>query len=165
MRFRHWLKRRLLKFVLQTRYEGCLGYQCVSKRIYKPQWPPGCIVELMRSGLITACMTEHLWDELNRLIAHEKIRKYLSKQHGIGYVDALMAPLHGSLLFFQKEPPLRNWVPRDEDDNWVIQCALTANTAYIISGDQDLTALGGSVEGIPIVTPAEFLNVFQGPKI
>lgn len=130
-----------------------------------PNGPPGCIIDLMRSGLITACTTAYLWNELNRLIAYEKIRKYLSKQHGIGYVDVLMAPLNEILLFFQKEPPLRNWVPRDEDDNWVIQCALTANAAYIISGDQDLTSLGGSVEGIPIVNPAEFLNIFQGSKI
>ena len=33
---------------------------------------------------------------------------------------------------------------------------------YIISGDRHLISLGGSVEGIPIVTPRQFLDECWG---
>lgn len=129
-----------------------------------PNGSPGCLVDLLHSDGITACITVHLWNELNRLIAYEKIRKHLLKRHGLGYVDALIEPLKDTLLFIYEEKPLKNWIPNDEDDNWVIQCALTSRADYLISGDRDLIDLGGCVEGILILTPAEFLQKFQNPN-
>ncbi len=49
-------------------------------------------------------------------------------------------------------------IPEDEDDNRVLECAVTAAVSYIISGDFHLRKLG-SYEGIKIQSPDEFLKV------
>ncbi len=45
---------------------------------------------------------------------------------------------------------------RDPDDDAVLPCALAARADLIVSGDDDLRALG-MFEGIPIVSAAEAL--------
>ena len=48
-------------------------------------------------------------------------------------------------------------LPEDEDDVMVIECALTADAQYLISGDPHLLHLK-EVRGIKVLTPAEFLQ-------
>lgn len=48
-------------------------------------------------------------------------------------------------------------VERDPDDDRVLECAVTARAALIVTGDFDLLSLG-EYEGIPIVSVADFLN-------
>lgn len=51
-------------------------------------------------------------------------------------------------------------VADDPDDNVIIDCAVEANADYIVSGDAHLTELA-QVEGIPVVTPAQFVDLFE----
>ena len=51
-------------------------------------------------------------------------------------------------------------VPQDPDDNRVIECALKAGSDTIVTGDTDLLILG-SVRGIKIVNPSDFLATFH----
>ena len=51
-------------------------------------------------------------------------------------------------------------VEADPDDDKFIDCALHAKAGFVISGDKHLLDVG-RYEGIRIVTPAEFLKVFQ----
>lgn len=50
-------------------------------------------------------------------------------------------------------------VPRvvadDADDDHVLACALSAQADLIVSGDKHLLGLGGSYQGIAIMTPAQ----------
>jgi len=46
----------------------------------------------------------------------------------------------------------------DPDDNAIIDCAVEANADYIVSGDAHLTTLG-TIEGISILTPAQFIEI------
>lgn len=50
-------------------------------------------------------------------------------------------------------------VAEDPDDNAIIDCAVEANADYIVSGDAHLTELG-QVEGIAVVAPARFAELF-----
>jgi uncharacterized protein len=50
-------------------------------------------------------------------------------------------------------------VCRDPDDNILLALALDGKADYIVSGDRDLLELT-PFQGIPIVTPAEFLAMF-----
>lgn len=52
--------------------------------------------------------------------------------------------------------PTGAWL-RDPDDDRVIACALAVRADFVVTGDDDLLALG-KVEGLRIVSPAEFLN-------
>jgi putative PIN family toxin of toxin-antitoxin system len=49
-------------------------------------------------------------------------------------------------------------VPDDPDDNRILECAMTARSNYIVSGDKHLLRLG-SYGGIAIIKVAEFLGI------
>ena len=50
---------------------------------------------------------------------------------------------------------------RDADDNKFVECAVSADAMYIVSGDDDLLSLC-EVEGVQMVTPADFLKKLSG---
>ncbi len=49
-------------------------------------------------------------------------------------------------------------VPDDPDDNRILECAVTASSDYIVTGDNDLLRLG-SYDGIEILRVADFLRL------
>jgi putative PIN family toxin of toxin-antitoxin system len=49
-------------------------------------------------------------------------------------------------------------VPRDPDDNMVLECAIKGQAQYIVTGDQDLLALK-TFRNIQIVRASDFLKV------
>jgi len=49
-------------------------------------------------------------------------------------------------------------VPRDPDDNRVLEAAIAGEADYIVSGDRDITDLN-AYAGIPIVSPARFIAI------
>ncbi len=55
-------------------------------------------------------------------------------------------------------PRVRIDVCRDPRDNMLLEAAFAGHADYLVSGDEDLTALG-EFRGIAIVTPREFLEV------
>lgn len=54
-------------------------------------------------------------------------------------------------------PPIEESALRDPDDAAVLACALAAQAEAIVSGDDDLHALG-SFQGIPVLSPAQTLQ-------
>jgi putative PIN family toxin of toxin-antitoxin system len=48
----------------------------------------------------------------------------------------------------------------DPDDNKILECAQTANSDYIVTGDKHLLKLC-QYDGTPIITVAEFLSRFR----
>jgi putative PIN family toxin of toxin-antitoxin system len=55
-------------------------------------------------------------------------------------------------------PKILDAVPRDPEDNMVLECAIEGRADYIVSGDKDLLVLK-EFRGIRIVTASEFLSV------
>jgi uncharacterized protein len=53
-------------------------------------------------------------------------------------------------------------VSSDPDDNRVLECAVSAGSEMVVTGDADLLRLA-SFRGIEIVTVADFLARFSGP--
>jgi predicted nucleic acid-binding protein len=64
---------------------------------------------------------------------------------------------HPGIEFVEPLPPTKRWVLEDSDDDWVIQCAVTAKVDYIVSGDKAVLGLG-EAEGIRIVSAARFVD-------
>jgi uncharacterized protein len=54
-------------------------------------------------------------------------------------------------------------VPEDPDDNRVLECAVTAGSQYVVTGDSDLLRLG-SFRTIRILRVADFLALIAGPR-
>ena len=54
-------------------------------------------------------------------------------------------------------PKVLDAVPRDPEDNMVLECAIEARAQYIVSGDKDLLVLK-KFRGIEIIRASDFLN-------
>lgn len=50
-------------------------------------------------------------------------------------------------------------VVRDPNDNHVVECAIDGKADAIVSGDNDLLAMGNH-QNIPVIHPADFLRTF-----
>ena len=50
-------------------------------------------------------------------------------------------------------PKVLDAVPRDPEDNMVLECAMEGKAQYIVSGDKDLLDLRAA---IPVMSPAQF---------
>jgi putative PIN family toxin of toxin-antitoxin system len=57
-------------------------------------------------------------------------------------------------------PKLLDAVPRDPEDNMVLECAIQGQSQYIVSGDKDLLIMK-EFRGIQIVRAADFLRVLE----
>jgi putative PIN family toxin of toxin-antitoxin system len=57
-------------------------------------------------------------------------------------------------------------ITNDPDDNRILECAVEGQANVIVSGDRDLRRLK-LYQGIPIVTPTDFLRTLggQGPEV
>jgi predicted nucleic acid-binding protein len=55
-------------------------------------------------------------------------------------------------------------VSADPDDDKVFACAVEAGADYIVSGDERHVLPVGTFQGIPVVSPREFLSIFEAMK-
>jgi putative PIN family toxin of toxin-antitoxin system len=60
-------------------------------------------------------------------------------------------------------PKLLDAVPRDPDDNMVLECALEGKAHYIVTGDKDLLVLK-TFRDVQIVRASDFLKVLADGK-
>jgi len=126
-----------------------------------PRGVPGRILEALSNSRIDAVSTEHLWNELRRVLYEPKVREMLEARDL--WDDAR---LHVALRFrvelIENESPHENWLADDPDDDWVIQCALSANADYIVTGDKALLGLA-RIGNVLIVSPGDFVTtVLEG---
>ncbi len=55
-------------------------------------------------------------------------------------------------------------VKDDPEDNKILACAVDGKASYLVTGDPDLLAIG-EYKGVRILTPAQFLELFQQVRI
>ena len=98
--------------------------------------------------LLSAATLEELRDVLYR----EKFDKYIT--------DAERTRFLADLLEKSAVIPITESITvcRDPDDDKFLELAVSGNADYLVSGDDDLLALH-PFRAIPILRPAEFLNV------
>jgi putative PIN family toxin of toxin-antitoxin system len=121
-----------------------------------PRGVPGRIVDTLSSGRIEAVSTKHLWTELRRVIYEPKVREMLEARNL--WDDArLLVAMQLRVELIENESPHENRLADDPDDDWVIQCALSANADYIVTGDKALLGLG-RIGNVLIVSPSNFVT-------
>jgi uncharacterized protein len=123
--------------------------------VIKPENRVGMIVVRMRNGEYTLLYAEEMLDELVEVITRDKIwkRYKLTEETVNTFVNSIIE--HGERV----EVVTVVDVCRDPDDNILLALGLDGKAEYIVSGDRDLLELT-PFQGIPIVTPAEFLAKF-----
>ncbi|NJP08927.1 MAG: putative toxin-antitoxin system toxin component, PIN family [Leptolyngbyaceae cyanobacterium RU_5_1] len=114
----------------------------------------GRIIQLAETGTLTVCTSETLLEELQIVLERPKIQIKLNQLDGT--VEALMRKTR-QLAEVYPDTSLNVPQLRDPDDAIVLAIALIARAEAIVTGDQDLLVLD-EFEGIPILTPTDFLN-------
>ena len=123
--------------------------------IIKPGNRIGLIMVRLRKGDYVLLYSEELINELTEVLARPKLKKY-------GLNDETIDAFIGSILAKGEAVRLLTVVDvcRDPDDNLLLSLALDGKADYIVSGDKDLLDLI-EFEEIPIMTPSDFLAVFE----
>jgi putative PIN family toxin of toxin-antitoxin system len=101
----------------------------------------------------TILQSEATYQELATRISKNKFDKYLEKDDGLDFLSSLK----NRSLFVDIWHETR--VCSDLDDNKFLELAVSGMAQYIITGDKELLILN-TYQGIPIITPAEFLVIF-----
>jgi uncharacterized protein len=108
-------------------------------------------LELVRAGKVELVTCPELMEELT-----EKL------QSKLGFSAEQSSETLADFLSFMRVvsiPNTLNAVPRDPEDNAVLECALEGKAEYVVSGDLDLLELK-NFRGIKIVRAREFLERF-----
>jgi putative PIN family toxin of toxin-antitoxin system len=101
----------------------------------------------------TILQSKATYQELATRISKNKFDKYLEKDDRLDFLSSLK----NRSLFVDIWHETR--VCSDLDDNKFLELAVSGMAQYIITGDKDLLILN-TYQGIPIITPAEFLVIF-----
>lgn len=111
---------------------------------------PGKILTAAREGVFTLAMTPPLLSELREVLARAKF--------GLtpDMVQLLIDGIEDSATIVYPVTHIQV-VPRDPDDDAVIDCAVESGSRYIVSGDCHLTEID-AVQEIEVLTPRQFVE-------
>jgi putative PIN family toxin of toxin-antitoxin system len=119
-----------------------------------PKGTPRKIIDLWKKGDVIFCLSPAIIEEYVLVLG----RLGLEGEPEMGKLLELFKK-KVNILFTAPKGDLKV-VEADRDDDKFIECALHARAGFVISGDKHLLDVG-SYEGIRIVTPAEFLDLFE----
>jgi len=105
----------------------------------------------------TLITSRGLLEELETRLARRKFAKYLDASRRRAFVADL------TLVAVQVELRGLVHVCRDPDDDKLLEIAAIGRADCLVTGDDDLLVLG-NFRGIPIVTPAGFLDVLSSSR-
>lgn len=119
--------------------------------------PPNVIVEAALAGLVTLLIAGDGLTELARRVA---TKPYLARRIEAGDVEVLVEAL---LTSAEVIPVLEEALPavsRDRKDDYLLAYAAVGQADFLVTGDDDLLSLG-TVEGVAIIRPADFVEVLR----
>ena len=116
------------------------------------------VAGLVAEGLCREILEVHVPDHVSILsdgLWRELVEKLASK-FGLREADLPFLALYRRHAEWVEAEPLPEPVCRDVDDDLVLATAIAGRAELIVSGDADLTDLGGHA-GIDILSPRDFL--------
>ena len=115
---------------------------------------PERLIEAAGEGTLEFFTSEALITELAGILGRTKFAAKL-RQKNLSAAEILAR--YQEVAETVETKPLEEAALRDPDDAAVLACALAARVDAIVSGDDDLHALG-TYQGIPILSPADCLR-------
>ncbi len=112
---------------------------------------PKQIIDLWKSDKIIICFSQSILDEYVRVLT----RIGLVNEQELNELLGLFKKGFNSI--YSANPDQIKIVKNDPDDNKFIECAVAANSKFIISGDNDLLNIKSYFD-IQIVNPSAFLK-------
>lgn len=112
---------------------------------------PRDILSLLRQGEIQAYISLFIIEEVSRTWREKFGWEELRIEQAVNLLRD-----HSTAI----DPPRRSSEARlSADDNRILDCAINGAVEYLVTGDQGIRSLG-QYQGISIVNPAEFLELF-----
>lgn len=125
---------------------GFLGFERDTNR-------PGAVLRAWRAGRFELVIAEHILGELARTFG----KPYFRLRFPPGDALAADALLRRRATLVAVTAPVHDIATHPEDDV-VLATAISAGADYLVTGDRQLRLLG-SVDGVVIVEPREFLDI------
>ena len=117
---------------------------------------PYRIIKLAEQKRIEVFITNAILEEIVDVLSREgKFQKYM-EDSGVHTEQLIKIALSISELTSPRER--LSVIKEDPDDNRVLECAISCNADYVVSGDRHLLNLK-EFSGIKIVKAREFLNI------
>ncbi len=102
---------------------------------------------------------DELLEEIKRVSSYKHLKKY-NIDWGMINKFIQMFAIHFSLIY-----PIKNYIPADEDDNYIIALALQTNSGFVTSGDTHILSQKDKLEQkyrkLKIITKKEFERKFH----
>ncbi|GHV47681.1 hypothetical protein AGMMS49546_37550 [Spirochaetia bacterium] len=109
------------------------------------------MVNRSRDGTDELYITQEILEQISEVLNRPKFN---ADQAGVKYYMKSIEEIANELI---SDIKIQNG-SRDVDDNIILECGITGNVDYIITGDDDLLVLK-EFNGIKIVTPKEYLEI------
>ena len=114
--------------------------------------PPRAFLELAVDGEVRLALSSEILDEIEATLR----RKFSWPEDKIAEARVALRAITEPIV----PAVILDVVKDDPDDNKILECAQSAHSDCIVTGDKDLLRLA-RYDGMPIITVAEFLKQFQ----
>lgn len=115
--------------------------------------PPRDVLKLVISGTVGCSLSLAILDELRDVLQRPKF-KFSSEQS-----FNVLEELHAACDIINPMVKI-NVITEDPDDNKILECAVAAKSAFIVSGDRHLLDLV-EFRGIKILTPTAYIKMIK----
>jgi putative PIN family toxin of toxin-antitoxin system len=138
-----------------------LDTNVVISRTFSPDGAPATIISRWLQGTFELLISMAILDEYRQALTYPRIQQRI--RIGVEAVEQMLADFERVATSIEPGR-LSVGVSFDPDDDKFLECALSGNADYLVTGDQHLLALG-TFRGIPVVTPAAFLVMLDDPDL
>lgn len=117
------------------------------------------LIDIIERHELTIYSCDELIHELYNVLSREHLKEY-----EINVPEAVKIHRRATIRF-KLTYPLKRYIPKDQDDDYLIALALQTNSGFIASGDSDILAEKANLERkfkkLKILTKAQFEGMFS----
>lgn len=121
-----------------------------------PKGNPRKIVDLWKKGEVVLCLSVEILGEYIEVLSRFGLENEPELKE---VLDLFRQHTYCELVVCDDR---LNVIEADPDDDKFIECAVVAGAAYIVTGDKHLKELK-QYAGIPVISPAEFMQSLSDP--
>lgn len=111
------------------------------------------VMQLARQGEVELILSPFILDELTRVLTHKFNLPVKAVQKAAQRLERLATIVHPEVVI--------DIIKEKQDDNRILECAVAGKVDYLVTGDKKHILPLGSIQGIPIVSIAEFLKQYK----
>ena len=114
------------------------------------------VVRVVRDDEVEMVISQFILDELARVLTEKFELPPKAVQKAVQRFQRLATIVEPILTI--------DIIKEKENDNRILECAVTGKVDYLVTGDKKHILPLGSIRGIPIVSVSEFLHKYQNRK-